>query len=312
MICTNDQLKALLVGASISSSGGGGSIETALELLAASGIEEIEIISPQACTGTAITTYGVGSTTATVDDEIAQIKTLLDTYTATHETPDAIYPSECGPLAVLDALIAAAYLDVPVLDCDAADGRCVPLVQMGPLPASKKTSVIAQDTTTTLSVTEPLQTLETTLEKQIDGQIMFVAGQPYTCDQLCNLLKENTLTHALSRADGLDEAPLIEGTVTAVTELADGRFYQAQVTIDDTVTLSIVNEYIKIDRNEGPTITPPAHILVTDPATGHGVPSDTVTEGSTVAIRVNEPSGYWATTAGKHAYDNILDEITAL
>ena len=301
----NEEIKQLLIGSSVHACGGGGPLDVALDLLEECSIAPIELCDPDTVDGTAITVYGVGASDATVADEPKQVTDTVDQYI--HETgtmPDAIYPSECGPLAVLDAMIAADHLDLPLLDCDAADGRCVPLVTMTPLAEVGGTRTVVltsggqQD-----HVEGSLQEIEQAAQA-LDG-LVFLGGQAHHTATLAEHVVPGTMTEALETDEnGITADEIGTGTINAVSVLEKDRILHGSVSIENVGELTLKNEYWTIETDEM-TIGPPAKIMLIEPATGHGVPSGALKEGKNVTVMVETPRGYWKTEEGKATLDEI-------
>lgn len=139
---TSEDMRDMLVGATILGCGGGGHLDKAVEVVERGLSEELEFtltdLDDLPDTARVVCPYGVGSLTAEKDDPrfsglpvaeefpaLTAVK-VLEEYIG--EVFAAVLPGEVGALAIADAFYVAASLGLPVLDADTA-GRSVPEIQ---------------------------------------------------------------------------------------------------------------------------------------------------------------------------------------
>jgi len=139
---TSEDMRDIIVGATILGCGGGGHLDKAETVLQRGLSENLEFtltdLDDLPDTARAVCPYGVGSLTTDKDDPrfsglpIAEESPALTAVKVLEEYVGekfaAVLPGEIGALAVADAFYVAASLGLPVLDADTA-GRSVPEIQ---------------------------------------------------------------------------------------------------------------------------------------------------------------------------------------
>lgn len=307
---TQSELHTLVHGSSILASGGGGLFTEARDLLDTVDPDPIELVEPKDMEGTAMTCYGVGTAGATVDDEIGAVQDL--TAAAMHQwSPDAIVPAEMGPLAVMDAIIAADSLDLPLLDCDMADGRCVPTMQLNPLQSVIETDTVLVGGSSPDIEHGTLTELESLIRTK-ERDLVFVAGHHQPIPVLDTQLMSGTVHRAVSFHEHnlVNEVfnHIVTGMVTEVALSKEDGFLTGHITVENDAapyTIAVKNEFMHVIHEDEVIVSVPDHLCIIDADTGYGPSSSEIAKGQTISLCYEPASGYWA-DAGKDAYQSLL------
>lgn len=322
-------IKKLIEGSSILSTGGGGSAKEAKKVLEKLDVKEIHLADAEdlETEKKAFTCYGVGSTGSDDVDEVKSMKTAIEAFKSeTGQNPAGVYPAEMGPLALVDALIVAEKLEIPLLDLDAADGRCVPTIEMNPLIDIEEGGspfIIAHQTGKKQKIEENigLKQLEEKARKFASEKesIVFVAGHVHSIGIISEALKKGTLKEALKigknseNADSLDKETdlglVSTGNIEKISvEEQNHEFLESEIIIsseNSKFQLDTLNEFTKLEKDGETVIKPPEMIILVDLETMNGIYTGEKLQDREVAIFKKKPVGFWKTQKGGKMLKNL-------
>lgn len=328
-ILDKKDLLNLLKGSSILSAGGGGSIEEAENILEELEIEEIQLADPDDLRPEekALTCYGVGSTNSDNVNEIQSIDTAVEAYKSeVNNTIDAVFPTEIGPLAIMDAIIASKKFEVPLLNLDAADGRCVPRVDMSPLKnlqEAKSSYLITHESGEVMKVDQdtPLIELEETARSFATEKksIVFVTGHTHRIGKISGSLKKGTPEKAMEIGQNSKSIQMLEqetdleflitGSIESVSvNEKNSNFFESEIIVStekSEIRIETENEFTKLEMEGGKTVESPETIIILDLDSLEGIYTGEKLEGREVAVFKKQPEGFWKTPEGK----KILEEL---
>lgn len=149
-------IESLLQGASILSSGGGGNYDTALSNYQSisPGPVDVRNISDFSDSDTLATVFGLGPVENQIDDELSTASESVRLFEERYGEIDGVVLGEIGPDLIVEAVLIANELGVPVVNADVAGMRAVPSIQNEIIEETmvSRTPVVATNGEKTLNV----------------------------------------------------------------------------------------------------------------------------------------------------------------
>ena len=213
----NNAMKQLLKGSSILSTGGGGSLKAALDLVDRINYEKIELLNIEDMKKDdyVFTVFAVGSIGNKDDidlfvDGILKAKKYLEELSG--DVFRAILPIEIGPCSLAETFYIASLLGLPVADADIVGGRCSPdiFLETISLYNIKRSPLIlvGNDFSQVLDENDPYK-----IDKQIrelsekTNSYVYVVGYSMKISDVEDIIAKGTLTIAMKLGDvnGVDD-----------------------------------------------------------------------------------------------------------
>lgn len=327
-----DNYADIFTGSSVMATGGGGSIERALELgkrlteQTQVQVVQLDALDDDDMVGMA---YSLGSTAHDHKDNEAAIKTSLHEYLERYDNKiDAIIPGEMGPTQLYAAIQAAAFLDIPIIDTDTESGRCVPELRMSLLRFDdhQESPVVVSDAEGKIITLEEVSSLDS-LEEMLRGltESLGLVGGFGHCRPICGVrehLRHGTVSEALTigrrlrkngyeSLDGFRGMEMIgTGHITSIDEEESKSFYSATLVIegDEEYRIYVKNEFLALETNEY-LYKAPESISLIDTDTQQGIYTGEMQEGQHVAILRRPAQRFWKTDKGLALFQPVLKTV---
>lgn len=289
---TTQKLNQLLLGVSLLSTGGGGSlieakkilrkIKTCPKLMGLSELNPNDVV---------VTVLGVGD--KDVNNPVScSVKSLEIFQKLFKQKIAAIIPIEIGPISTLSAIMIASQLNLPIIDTDIVGGRASPEVFLETITLanlSREPIVIANDKNDVLILyrSSSMETMEKNLRNfaTVSGGDVYGVGYPLKVKQLKKIVGENTLSCSIKLGRDLnrlknkqinlgqfckknDLIKLGQGKIIKTNLQAKNGFIKGEYLIKTNqgkiLTIVIKNENIALLTNRKSILTVPDSLLLLD------------------------------------------------
>lgn len=325
-ILTTNDLKLLVRGTSLLSTGGGGSVSDGMKLVSATTanpkLVDMDALAPN---DTLLTIFGVGGRVSS--DPVQSCKAALSAYKILFNIdPSAIIPVEIGPLSTLVPITIGTDLGIPIANADIVGNRAAPEVYLETISIpdlSRLPCVVANDKGDTIAITgaRSIEQIEFIMRDFAirSGGDAYVVGYPLVVSQIQNIVGKDSISDAITIGKALDNCSnnnvtieqfcnkfdftlLAKGTVIRQQTRIENGFTVGTMTITSTKSekykVYIKNENIVLTKNNHVVTTVPDLICVLDTQSYIGLSSYEQNKGRQVAILARKPAPIWYTKKG--------------
>lgn len=335
-VINNNNLNALIKGASIFTTGGGVSIDDQFESLKNIAINVTILSLEEFEKDSYLCTVGeLGPTDVPpLKKEKVVVKMLEKLKMATNKKIVGLFPPEVGQESVV--IECANLLNLPIADFDPTGFRAVPYFDMNIFNVKKidfnLTPIVVATDKDEIMVIENEKSYKK-VEKRLrsmtslsDSGLIFLMGMTVSVETLIkNKLNNPSFTKALRFGEiksikklikKLSPKKIIEGRIVEKSEFEVKGFLAEKVVVKDKAwnlfTLIILNEVLfVIDSEEQIIASVPDRILLIDPNEPKGISSAALTINKSIIIAVIEPENAWKSKSaqkilGKARFSKLL------
>ena len=205
-----------LIGSTLLSTGGGGSLKKAAELLSKIPVQMVSLddLNPN---DIVCTVFGVGG--KQVNDPVSSVNTAFKIFKSLFKKKiKAIIPVELGPLSTAIALYAASKINLPIVDADIVGERCSPEVFIETITLKKlkrEPAVISNGKDSAiLYKSSSFEFTEVFFRDfaQKSGGDAFVVGYPLRMKDINTVVAKKSISNSISIGSDLIEVK--KGTIT--------------------------------------------------------------------------------------------------
>lgn len=315
-------LKQLLLGTTLLSTGGGGQINNAQKILKKiTKIPKLISLNELKPQDLVVTLVGVGD--KDVCDPIACSLNALRVYQKLFRKKiKAIIPVELGPLSTLTAVFLAGRLGLPVVDADIVGFRASPDVFLETITLAKlprEPIVMANDKKDILILyqTSSIGNMEQSLRDfaVASGGDAYGVGYPLTVKQIKNVVGIDSLTASIKLGVDLIRLKndlinleqfcqnnqlvfLGQGKIISAALKSKQGFIQGKYKVGNNFVIFVKNENIALLKNNLPVLTVPDSILIIDLKKFTGINNQENNLGKDVIIFGKKAIPIWRTKAG--------------
>ncbi len=327
-ILSAENFKPFLTGSLLFGTGGGLPFGVHEDMMRAALVlcPEIEVLRPDefAPDEFLITVYGVGdpaTATAALGDLVATAFPRFQKLTGM--MPSGIVPGECGAEGV--AFLAAAALDLPVVDADLVGGRAAPLVSLDvfgafELPITPVLAVSASGKELLFSGPITPQEIEIQLRSFASGSggSVLLVGYPIKAGAFASMAISGTMARNLAVGELLAAGDMVkavrraggrvvaQATLTAIDlNSADG-FFQGTITLGP-YTIKIKNEHLVLIKGKRKVVIAPDLVALIDE---DGVPLHNTDASKRIGAKFSivkiPATGYWEDPRKRALWGQVL------